>query len=85
MEEAWWYYSAPVGQNKFSKIASEMCKLAEIPGETERHTTGVPEKSIEERIDNCCVECLHKYEHPVITAICSLKHSLFNNRGQVSL
>ena len=52
-EEACWYYSAPIGRNKLSKMVSEMCKLAEIPGchtnhslratgATELYTAGVP-------------------------------------------
>ena len=59
-DEGVWYYSAPVGRNKLSKMVSETCKLAEIPGHhtnhslratgaTELYTAGVPEKIIQER------------------------------------
>ena len=37
-EEACWYYSAPIGRNKLSKMVSEMCKLAEIPGHHTNHS-----------------------------------------------
>ena len=51
-----WYYSAPIGRNKLSKMVSEMCKLASIQrhhsnhslratGATQLYTAGVPEKS----------------------------------------
>ena len=72
-DEGIWYYSAPVGQNKLSKMVSEMCKLAEIPGHhtnhslratgaTELYTAGVPEKIIQEHTGHHSVECLHMYE-----------------------
>lgn len=73
-EEACWYYSAPIGRNKLSKMVSEMCKLAEIPGRhtnhslratraTELYTAGVPEKTIQEHTGHRSVECLRMYEH----------------------
>ena len=73
-DEGVWYYSAPVGRNKLSKMVSEMCKLAEIPGHhtnhslratgaTELYTAGVPEKIIQERTGHRSVECLRMYEH----------------------
>ena len=72
-DEGVWYYSAPVGRNKLSKMVSEMCKLAEIPGHhtnhslratgaTELYTAGVPEKIIQKHTGHHSVECLHMYE-----------------------
>ena len=63
-----WYYNAPVGRNKLSKMVSEMCKLANIPGHhtnhslratgaTDLYTARVPEKIIQERTGH------RSYEH----------------------
>ena len=68
-----WYYWAPIGRNKLSKMVSEMCKLASIPGRhsnhclratgaTQLYTAGVPEKIIQERTGHRSVECLRSYE-----------------------
>ena len=69
-----WYYNAPVGRNKLSKMVSEMCKLANIPGRhtnhslratgaTDLYTAGVPEKIIQERTGHRSIESLRTYEH----------------------
>ena len=69
-----WYYSAPVGRNRLSKMVSGMCKLANIPGHhtnhslratgaTELYTAGVPEKIIQERTGHRSIESLRTYEH----------------------
>ena len=58
-EDDTWYYKKPIGRNKLSKMVSEMCELANIPGHhtnhslratgaTELYTAGVPEKIIQE-------------------------------------
>ena len=73
-EDACWCYSAPVGQNRLSKMVPEMCQLAGIPGRHTNHslwateatalyTTGVPEKIIQERSGHRSVECLRTHEH----------------------
>ena len=73
-EDACWYYSAPVGRNRLSKMVPEMCQLAGIQGRhtnhslratgaTALHTAGVPEKIIQERTGHRSVECLRMYEH----------------------
>ena len=69
-----WYCSVPVGRNKLSRMVSEMCKLANIPGRhtnhslratgaTELYTAGVPEKIIQERTGHRSIESLRTYEH----------------------
>ena len=69
-----WYYKQPVGRNKLSKMVSEMCTLAKIPGHHTNHslratgatalyTAGVPEKIIQERTGHRSIECLRMYEH----------------------
>ena len=68
-----WYYSAPIGRNKLSKMVLEMCKLVSIQGHhsnhslratgaTQLYTAGVPEKIIQERTGHRSVECLRSYE-----------------------
>ena len=68
-----WYYCAPIGRNILSKMVSEMCKLASIPGHHTNHslratgatqlcTASVPGKIIEERAGYHSVECLRSYE-----------------------
>ena len=68
-----WYYCAPIGCNKLSKMVSEMCKLPSIPGHhsnhslgatgaTQLYTAGVPEIIIKERTGHRSVECLRSYE-----------------------
>ena len=69
-----WYYCAPIGRNKLSKMVAEMCKLACIlghhsnhslraTGATQLYTAGLPEKIIQERTGHRSVECLRSYGH----------------------
>ena len=61
-EDACWYYSAPVGRNRLSKMVPAMCQLAEInrslraTGATALYTAGVLEKIIQERTGHRSVE-----------------------------
>ena len=63
-----WYYCAPIGRNKLSKMVSEMCPTRysnhnlRDTGATQLYTAGVPKKIIQERTGHCSVECLRSYE-----------------------
>ena len=68
-----WYLNVPIGRNVLSKMVSEMCAEAGVPGNKTNHSlrvsgasclfdAGVPERIIEQRTGDRSVEGLRLYE-----------------------